>query len=493
VTLRWTVLAALLFGGAFAQGWVGQRRAHPANGDVPDGAPSIAVDASGRPWLVWDTRDTARLGDTTQVFSVWQGDSWGAARGVGPNLPGVGRRLNSSIAFDNRGKAWLVWDNVNEGNTDDIGSSFWADTCWTPEMQVNSPDSTELDFNPEVACGGGQVWCVWYGGPTDMTPYSVYASRWDDNVGRWEPEMRVSPPDSTYHWWCDVAVDSQGAPHVVWCNSNRRLICYSYYDSSGWVGPFPVNDTVLVGAPSWADPHIVIDNTGVMHVSYTGAARSATGRDIFYARNDGSGWTPSVRVTQDTLYNYDEWFSDIAADQPDDVWVAWDRQNEGPDQFRVYASHYDGTGWSSEQRLDDDSAWHDGPAAICLDNQSLPWVVWSGISYDPRSSDIFYNRFSAVGICEQENGAACTSIALKMATFHSSGPMQVAFELSVPVPVHLVVLDPLGRRVATLVQEEMSAGIHTLLWNGDAPAGVYFCHLSAGGFETSCKVVLTGR
>jgi hypothetical protein len=332
------------------------------------------MDQSGTPWVAWN----GYKGNSTLLFAIWNGNGWTAERGVGPNGPGVILRLRPSLAFDDRGVAWLAWDNANRNNTDDIGSSRWAETCWTPEIQVNLPDSTDLDFAPKVACGGGQVWCVWYGGPTSTSSYSVFASRWDSSAGAWEPETQVSPPDGNNHWWCDVAVDSEGTPHVVWTETEHVAIYYSFYNGLQWSGPFLVNDSSRVRAASWAAPRIVIDSEDILHVCYTGVLIGTSRRDVFYTRNDGSGWIPSVRVTQDTAYNYHEWFSDIAADRPDNVWVVWDRQGEGPDQFRVYASHFDGATWSAEDRLDNDSASDDGEPGVCLDGFGDPWVVWAG-------------------------------------------------------------------------------------------------------------------
>jgi hypothetical protein len=360
---------------------------------------------------------------------------------------------------------------------------------------VNVFDSTDFDFAPRVACGGGQVWCVWYGGPTDMLPYSVFASRWYDSAGFWYPEMQVSPPDSTYHWWCDLAVDANGTPHVVWCNSDRRLICYSYYDGSGWVGPTAVNDAEAVGATSWADPHVAIDNAGILYVCYTGVAQGASGRDIFYSRNDGTGWTPSVRVTSDTAHNYNEWYSDIAADRPDNVWVAWDRQGEGSDHFRVYAAHYDGSEWSSEERLDNDTAYYDGIPAVCLDGNGCPWVAWRGIAYGAYE-DVFYNRYLPSGSLEREPNVQRAQ-ALKLAvTSPARSRASFSFSITQACRVRLAVYDMSGRRIGHVVDGVLPAGQHSATWEarltdgGRVPAGAYFGCLEAAGLREKCKFTL---
>ena len=483
----------LLASAAFGTGWIGQRRVNAPNDSVSDCQPCLAVDSFGNPWVVWGAR--RRSADTSLFYARWQGDTWQPGRGVGPNAFGVPTRLRPSLAFDQFNVAWAVWNNGYADTVTNIGSSRYVGGAWGPEVLVNVFDSTDFDFAPRVACGGGQVWCVWYGGPTDMSPYSVFASRWYDSAGFWYPEMQVSPPDSTYHWWCDLAVDANGTPHVVWCNSDRRLICYSYYDGDAWVAPIAVNDTAAVGATSWADPHVATDNAGILQVCYTGVAQGATGRDIFYSRNDGTGWTPSVRVTSDTAHNYNEWYSDIAADRPDNVWVAWDRQGEGSDGFRVYAAHYDGSEWSSEERLDNDTAYYDGGAAVCLDGNGCPWVVWDGITYGAYE-DVFYNRYLPSGSLEHEPHIARPEALRLAVTSPARNQARFSFLTTQTCQVSLEVYDISGRRIGHVVDGVLPAGQHSATWEarltdgGRVPAGAYFGCLEAAGFSEKCKFTL---
>lgn len=64
---------------------------------------------------------------------------------------------------------------------------------------------------------------------------------------------------------------------------------------------------------------------------------------------------------------------------------------------------------------------------------------------------------------------------------------------SVPIKSHvtLKVFDILGREVATLVSEEMSAGNHSQQWNAvNISSGVYFYRLQAGSYTETKKLVL---
>jgi hypothetical protein len=67
----------------------------------------------------------------------------------------------------------------------------------------------------------------------------------------------------------------------------------------------------------------------------------------------------------------------------------------------------------------------------------------------------------------------------------------VTFSLPARAYTTLLITDALGRTVATLVDEELTAGTHTRVWNaGDLPSGTYFCRISSGMQAAVRKLVL---
>lgn len=68
---------------------------------------------------------------------------------------------------------------------------------------------------------------------------------------------------------------------------------------------------------------------------------------------------------------------------------------------------------------------------------------------------------------------------------------KVTFGLAKPGMVTLKVYDALGREVATLLQEEKSAGKFIVTWNASGlESGVYFCRLQSGGLTETRKMML---
>ncbi len=175
-----------------------------------DQQPHIAVNNSGQPWVIW----MGWVGSSDLAYSKWNGENWDEEMGV-INYNGA-FRFRPRISFDDQNRAWVVYDRKSLlADTDAIYFTRWNGSGWEPELPVHQADSIRLNFAPKIAFGGGQIWCCWYGNVTDRR-YKIYVSRWNGN--NWEPKTQISPPDTSHrwHWWCDIAVDSLGLPHVVW-------------------------------------------------------------------------------------------------------------------------------------------------------------------------------------------------------------------------------------------------------------------------------------
>jgi hypothetical protein len=72
----------------------------------------------------------------------------------------------------------------------------------------------------------------------------------------------------------------------------------------------------------------------------------------------------------------------------------------------------------------------------------------------------------------------------------------IKFNLPEASRVNLNVYNVLGQVVRTLVNEELSAGVHSVIWDGknaqgsDVASGVYFYRIKAGDFESTMRMTL---
>ena len=73
----------------------------------------------------------------------------------------------------------------------------------------------------------------------------------------------------------------------------------------------------------------------------------------------------------------------------------------------------------------------------------------------------------------------------------------IRFALQRDATVNITVYNTLGQKIKTLTDQMMTAGVHTLIWDGSnnddapAPSGLYFCKMVAGDYAAVKKLTLT--
>jgi len=146
-------------------------------------------------------------------------------------------------------------------------------------------------------------------------------------------------------------------------------------------------------------------------------------------------------------------------------------------------------------------------AALALDNEHLIKPTRDYLLGEGIFGDKFGIHGVVVGVPER-NISEITNVALgKVAGDESFLPTVFAIAQNYPNPfnartkinydlpqdcfVTIETFDILGRKVATLVSEQLPAGYHTVIWNAsDIPSGLYFYRITAGNFVQTKKMAL---
>ena len=67
----------------------------------------------------------------------------------------------------------------------------------------------------------------------------------------------------------------------------------------------------------------------------------------------------------------------------------------------------------------------------------------------------------------------------------------IQYELPQRSDVQIIIYDLVGRKVTTLVSETQDAGYKSILWNAsNVSSGMYFCHIQAGGYTQTNRMIL---
>ncbi len=129
-----------------------------------------------------------------------------------------------------------------------------------------------------------------------------------------------------------------------------------------------------------------------------------------------------------------------------------------------------------------------------VDATASPTICYVNVNIAPSAVTVVT---VAVDLTSPVEGTPAASTRLLGARPNPFNPRtEIAFELDKPAPCRLVIFDVQGRRVADLVDGELAAGTHRVMWQatdaqgGALPSGVYFANLRAGEYSETRKLVL---
>ena len=125
---------------------------------------------------------------------------------------------------------------------------------------------------------------------------------------------------------------------------------------------------------------------------------------------------------------------------------------------------------------------------------TYPFVFFAKDIEDNLSDSVVHNitLIAYVTSVESQLGSGLTSFELLQNYPNPFNPLTtISFNLPVKSFVLLKVYDLIGREIATLISEEMSAGMHSTQWTAaNMQSGIYFYYLRAGSYNETKKLIL---
>jgi hypothetical protein len=542
------LLLVLFAAPAFAQtvdtAWV-RRYDGPVNRH--DDARGLAVDDSGNVYVTGDSKGTlvpTNPSDYATIKYLPNGDTAWVRRYDGPE---ASSDMPFALAIDGSGNVCVTGDSYNTIDKDFATVKYLSDgdTAWVRRYDVtgggdDSPralvvdasgnvyvtgysigcwgnsDIVTIKYQPDGAAGweaiyggtgngwdGGSAIAVDGSGDVYVTGYAVGFGTYENCVtikygsegGAWR--TYDGPADST-DLGQDLAIDGSG---------NVNVTGYSFGSGTNYdyvtIKYLPNGDTAWVrrynGLGNGSDyaRAIAVDNSGNVYV--TGySTGSGTGQDyatIKYLSNGDTAW---VRRYNGSGSGMDQ-AGAIAVDNFGNVYVTG-------------ASTGSGTGLdfaTIKYLANGDSGWvmtYDGPAGgdeaagyIAVDDSGNVYVTgWSqdGGGYDDYCTIKYVQTPSEV---KDETGSSERPSEFDLSQNYPNPfnpTTKIEFTLAKSGFVTLQIYDTLGRKVRTLVSEELSSGYKSVIWDGknddgdDVASGVYFYQLKVGDFSEPKKMLL---
>lgn len=316
--------------------------------------PSVALDAAGKPVVVW--AEVVGPGNRNIYVKRWNGAFW-VQLGNLLDISTEGDSYWPSLAVDASGSPLAAWE--ESGN---IYVKRWNGTSWVQlgtELNVVAPSVARY---PRLALDtAGNPLVAWHEyGPNGT--YNVYVKRWNGNswIQLGGPLNTDTTKDATYP---SLAVDTLGNPVVAWTEEVTPILSHAYvkrWNGTSWVqvgGPVDTSNTsfaslsldstanpvlALVGADvrvkywngsSWVQlggavgsdatfARLSLDTGGYPVVAWT-KALSATLRRVYVHRWNGSSWVQVGGGPLNINANQDALFPSLALDATGQPVVAW--------------------------------------------------------------------------------------------------------------------------------------------------------------------------
>jgi len=199
--------------------------------------------------------------------------------------------------------------------------------------------------------------------------------------------------------------DSQGNIHAVYCyrwnpspiDSSEVFHVFSTDNGLTWSEPENVSRTDSFIS---VEPNLAIDSHDRLHCVwkqyYDDTSTISVDYDLYYAQNDGSGWTDAVNISNQHL-GADACYSSMVVDSRDYVHVVWD-MSTGPGNWDIFYSFYNDTVWSAPYRVSI-SPYDDAFPALAVDDNDNLHVVWRKRM---MNGPIMYTRYDGVSWTEPE-------------------------------------------------------------------------------------------
>jgi uncharacterized protein (UPF0297 family) len=471
--------------------WV-RRYNGPGNND--DEAYALVVDSSGNVYVTGQSVGTGTNSDYATIKYLPSGDTAWVRRYNGPGNSGD---YANAIAIDGSGNVYVTGLSMGSGTNSDYATIKYlpsGDTAWV--RRYNGPgNSGDAAYAIAVDSSGNiYVTGLSYGSGSVIEYATIKYLPSGDTA--WVRTYRQ--PGSSGNEAIAIAVDDSSNAYVTGFTyltgyTNRDYLTVKYYSNgdTAWVRTYNGAGDGNDGARALA-----VDNYGNLYVTgYSTDGGTTDYATIKYLPDGDTAW---VRRYDGPLNSWDVAY-DIAIDDSGNVYVAGSSVGAGTSyDFAIIKYLPSGdTAWVRRHNGEGDSS--DDATAVALDGSGnvyvTGYIILNGTHDDYCT--IKYVQTSSDVKDEPATGKMPSEFTLSQNypnPFNTS--TKIEFALKNSGFVSLNIYDILGRKVRTLVSEDLSIGNKSIVWDGkddsgkEVASGTYFYRLKIGDFSETKRSVL---
>ena len=453
---------------------------------------SLLVDSNGEVWT--GTTNSVLTSESTNKSTLveYDGLNWKAHNTSNSGLPS---NSISRISFDQHGNAWMNVDSqlgLFSGNSASGGLVMFNGSTWSV-FDKNNSGILSGDITGITIDGDGDIWAgtknglseydgvhwLTYGKTEMGTQNEAVTDITTDNMGNiWAAiqgtgivmyngsKWNIYKPGSSFSVTSlgNIIVSKDG---TVWVGTLNNGL-YSF-DGSSWTVYNSSNTSLgdMINA-------LTIDKQGNLWVA------SNSGLSSMLSKFDGSSWT-DITLPQNTGE-----INDITEDANGVLWFAF---SGGFAKTSGTLAYYDGSKFTildhNNSRLSSSDI-----STVSFDSHGRAWIGTSG------GGVFIYNGGGNLPTDVQHDKSLVrnlpTKVELKQNYPNPFNPTtQIKYALPNSMMVHLTVYNILGRKVAELVNNRQSAGIHVITFDASHLAsGVYFYRIRTNAAVQTKKMLL---
>ncbi|UCE06095.1 MAG: S8 family serine peptidase, partial [bacterium] len=219
---------------------------------------------------------------------------------------------------------------------------------WQDPSLLFSIQHESVGITPYITSFAGGLYAIWFVDDNNNGGTSAYLSVWDETGWTAPSKTLEEYPDwvlnNHSHIQTAVIADKEKHLHVVTNlgNNNHEYFFHNMLDSSGWIRNRISNMDVSY-------PSMVIDNSGIIHVTFVQGGTSAN-NDVFYSYSVDNGftWSHPIEVYGGPNFSH---LPVIAVDNQNLRHIVWQEKEYGflkPRSF-YHSFSEDGTFWSDPE------------------------------------------------------------------------------------------------------------------------------------------------
>lgn len=375
------------------------------------------------------------------------------------------------------GRTYLVWTRFSSPFPIVISYTTNGGLNWTSPIQINNSITGHISLGPSISIGiNGQVYVAW-SATMQTSPFTedflgfAVSSNGGDN---WAVQ------ENAYD--CNGIKSSQFMPWNIRVNSYPSIdVDKSGGARNGWIYIVTTEKNL---SPAGSDPDIIFHRS----------------------TNNGTNWSPGIRVNQDALNNGKvQYFPSIRVDENGGVNIVYyDNRNAQADSMGVYIS----------RSIDGGNTWYDfkvndhwfKPKPTILgggnagDNIGITsgngklWPVWM----DDYNSSVYQVWTASIDINSIGIKKISEEIPEKFSLMQNyPNPFNPKTVINYQLPINkfenvrLIIYNSTGQEITILVDQMQKAGTYEVEFEGtNYPSGVYYYKLTGGEFSETRKMIL---